>query len=179
MRNLLLTIVIAALLVWILPHVLSSKHFPALARKAEPAAASTTPLPGPASSAGDGWVRHPSGLGGRGGLGAATLREDGVGGLQVYTADNLPSVRDGQIVRIRFSRPSIHVAEHDAHNYYINIDDKDHGGVAVVMPKTAAQKLALPYSKTQPGLTFFIALESSGLRAVGTQWRADTRSYTW
>jgi hypothetical protein len=177
MRNLLLAIIIAAILVAVLPPVLNSKRFSFLHPKAE-----STPPPAPAanaSSATDGWVKHPSGLGGRGGLGAATMVDGNPGRLQVYTCGNLPAARDGQIVRIRFSRPRITVSNVDAQTCDVTLDDKDHGAISVTFPKAAAEKLALPYSKTQPGLTFFIALEPAGTRFVGTTWNAATKTYYW
>lgn len=176
MRNLLLAIIIAAILVAVLPPILHSKHFAFLHRKAEP---TPTPAPGRVSSAADGWVKHPSGLGGRGGIGAATMVDGNPGRLQVYTCDNLPSTRGGQVVRVRFSRPRITVTDLNAQTYTVMLDDKEHGSLSVIFPKAAAEKLALPYGKTQPGLTFFIALEPGGVRFVGTSWRADTRTYTW
>jgi hypothetical protein len=112
-------------------------------------------------------------------LGIASLSESAVGKIQVYTCETLPSIRDGQVVRIRFSRPTISLVETDPHNYQANLDDREHGGVSVLIPKAAARKLGLPYTNIQPGLSFYIALEPAGLRAVGTTWRPDTRTYTW
>jgi hypothetical protein len=176
MRNLLLTAVIAAILVVVLPRVLNSKYF---SFQTKPSPAASTPLPAPGSSAKDGWIKHPSGLGGNGGLGIASLSESEVGRIKVYTPNTLPGARDGQVVRLRFSRPSIAVGEVDAEHYAIKFSDKEHGSTSVLFPKAGAQKMGLPNSKFQPGLSFYVALESGGLRAVGTTWRPDIRAYTW
>src|SRR5690242_6794182 len=103
MKFLLLTILIAACLVGVLPLVLNSKHF-SFTRKPLPAPTVVAPA-GPASSSQDGWIKHPSSLGGNGGLGNMSISESAVGAIRVYTADKLPDVRDGQVVRLRFSRP--------------------------------------------------------------------------
>ena len=179
MRNFLLTAVIAAILVVVLPRVLNSKLFSFQNQNKPSLAPASMPLPAPGSSAKDGWIKHPSGLGGNGGLGIASLSESEVGRIKVYTPNTLPGVRDGQVVRLRFSRPSIAVGEVDAEHYAIKFSDKEHGSTSVLFPKAGAQKMGLPNSKFQPGLSFYVALEAGGLRAVGTTWRPDIRAYTW
>ena len=84
-------IIIAAILVVVLPRVLSSKLF-SFQNQTKPSLAPTasTPLPAPGTSAKDGWIKHPSGLGGNGGLGIASLSESEAGRIKVYTPNTLP-----------------------------------------------------------------------------------------
>jgi hypothetical protein len=170
MKNLFFGIVIAAILIAAVPAI----------RNAGRSSGDPAPAPLPAPSTDDRLRNYHSPLGGNGGLGTASLAASEAGKIQVYTVANLPAVRDGQVVRLRLSRPRYEATPNDAKSYAVAFVDQDlGGGISVMFPSEGATKLDLIHTRSQPGLTFYVALEPGGLRAVGQMWRADSRTYTW
>lgn len=173
MKILLLGIAIAAILIATVPAIRDAGH----------SHSSSAPVPerAPAEAAPASPRKYRSPLGKNGGLGNASLAESAAGKIKVYTLSNLPGERDGQIVRLRFSRPQYETAlSADTKSYSVKFIDYDNGGSAIVdFPIVGAEALDLIHSHTQPGLTFYVALEPGNLRAIGHEWRADTRIYVW
>ena len=192
MKILFLGIAIAAILIATVPAIRDAGHAHSYSSSSSasssvsqsantqaPAAPAPQGAPVGADSASPQKYRSP--LGKNGGLGNASLAESAAGKIKVYTLSTLPGERDGQVVRLRFSRPQYQAAlSPDARTYSVNFIDYDNGGSAIVdFPIVGAEALDLIHSHTQPGLTFYVALEPGNLRAVGREWRADTRIYVW
>ncbi len=181
MKTLLLGVVIAAILIATVPRIRDAGHSSPTASAPAPSNITTAtpmPAPGPAPSATSQKYRSP--LGGNGGLGNASLAESEAGRIQVYTLTTLPAVRDGQVVRLRLSRAKFAAAPFDDKTLSISFVDADIGGTAnILFPIAGAEKLDLIRGHAQTGLTFNVALEMTGLRAVGQAWRADSKTYTW
>jgi len=188
MKILLLGIAIAAILIATVPAIRDAGH----SRSSSSSSASSpvsqsgsTTAPAPQSAPVEADPASPqkyrSPLGSNGGLGNASLAESAAGKIKVYTLSTLPGERDGQIVRVRFSRPQYQASlSPDPKIYSVKFIDFDNAGSAIIdFPLVGAEALDLIHSHTQPGLTFYVALEPGTLRAVGREWRADTRTYVW
>jgi len=190
MKTLFLGLAIAAILIATVPAIRDAGHSHSSSSPASssvspsadtPAPATPGPQAAPVGADPASPQKYRSVLGSNGGLGNASLAESAAGKIKVYTLSTLPGERDGQIVRLRFSRPQYQAAlSQDPRTYSVSFIDYDNAGSAIVdFPIVGAEALDLIHSHTQPGLTFYVALVPGNLRAVGREWRADTRIYVW
>lgn len=104
---------------------------------------------------------------------------------QVYTFEALDRIpwaqREGHVVRIRMSRPNFNAAQHPDGSYVVSFRDAEtNSSGKVQFPLEGVQKLDLLDRHSAPGLTFYMSCEEGGgYRAVGTDYRDATRSYSW
>ena len=181
MKNILIVIGLAAIIIAILPAIQRDAPSSATAEPQGPAPTFPAPL---GSSLDRPAQPFQSTLGTHhGGLGSATMTQGPAGSAKVYTLKSLPREADeynGQVVQLRFSRPLVNVIVSDGALQPIEFSDRDNSGAAkIFFPPEGAARLDLLGGRSQPGLTFYVALESTGLRAVGREWRADSRTYVW
>ena len=172
MKNFLLVLALGAIFVAIAP-ALPRRHTAV-------AAAAPTPAAGPMAP------RYHSALGNfHGGLGGASLSLDTAGAQQVHTMKTLKQLSieqcNGQVICLRLSRPTYSASPAGQGFYNVSFSDKDFdgGGCSVVFPAEGVESLDLLRTKTQPGLSFYVALDGYILRAVGREWRATSRTFTW
>jgi hypothetical protein len=180
MKSLFLAFALAVFLIATVPAIRNSGGSSRTESAAEPEpapVASAPPLPGPAGPP----ETYHSSLGYHGGLAGASLIESELGSIRVYTVSNLPALTNGQVVRLRLSRP-VYQADPgaDGTTYSVTFRDRDNPGSAIIsFPADAAERMGLLRPYNMPGLTFYVALDVGKYRAVGLQWRADTRKYVW
>ena len=108
--------------------------------------------------------------------------ESEAGKIKVYTLSNFPFGADNrQVVRLRMSRPKYEagiILENG--DCEVRFRDQDNPGMAMIMfPAGVAERMGLLQQHSMPGLTFYVEIDPGQLRAVGTQWRADTKQYVW
>jgi hypothetical protein len=174
MKNFLIGIAFAAIIFAILPAFRDRQKDGATTSMPEP-----TPSGSPTNQAQIG--QKPAGPSNTG-LAGASMGQGPGAAAQTHTLASLRKAKDagnGQPIRIRFSRP-VFTATPAADGYEIVIGDLDVGGsINVLFPTEGVERLNLLRKQNQPGLTFYMALESSRWKALGREWRANTRTYIW
>lgn len=185
MKSIILGILLGVAIITFVPAVRDSGKAPSVSQApapvAEPPSVSPSSLAARASS-----YRNP--LGTHGGLGTASMtqsRDTGAASSQqVYTLESIHRIqaqhRDGQVVRLRMSRPEFITSQLDNGDCSVVFTDRDPGhGATIVFPAAGVQKFDLLHRRTLPGLTFYVSLDQGGYRAVGSDFNAASQSYTW
>jgi len=175
MKNVLILIAVIVIFVAIKPKLHPPQSAPA---PATPAPAAPPPTDAPTQQP----KAYRSALGAyNGGLGTASLDQGSVSGRQIFTLKTISTApQNGEVIRLRLSRPTFNAIPAGSGSYVVNFVDQDGGGsISVRFPTEGAEKLDLIERRTQPGLTFLMLMDGSSWKAVGREYRSDKRTYVW